>query len=100
MCCSPVVLSPTADDAERGKARYNDITMEQLNKGYDLFLAKCGGCHTLYKPYDYSEEKWREVLPDMCRRAKLDQAQSDLITKYVLTKREGPIIHKKDLKKQ
>jgi mono/diheme cytochrome c family protein len=99
VCCSPVLLSPTAEDEARAKAKYNDITLDQLNKGYNIYLNKCGGCHTLFKPQDYDEAKWLKVLPDMCQRAKLTREQTDLVTKYVLTKRESPVVKRKEKNK-
>lgn len=90
VCCSPVGFKLTVEDVELAKTKWNDITQEQLNAGNKLYVAKCGGCHLLYTPNNYSEKKWLEVLPVMEKKAKLMQEQSDLIMKYVITKSYTP----------
>jgi hypothetical protein len=85
-CCSPSLLRPTQSDEAFAKDKWGQAGAD-LNQGYDIYVSKCGGCHILPKPLDYSEEKWMEILPDMCKRAFLNKAQQESVTRYVLTKR-------------
>lgn len=86
-CCSPSSLRPTQADEAFAKDKWGQANVVDLNKGYDIYVSKCGGCHILPKPLDYSEVKWMEILPDMCKRAFLDKSQQESVTRYILTKR-------------
>lgn len=87
-CCAPTLLLPTEIDAQRGQQKWPDMDVAQLQEAHRLYKNKCGGCHFLYRPYKYSEEKWLQLLPDMKKEAKLDSLQYELIKKYVLIMRE------------
>ena len=88
-CCSQSVYRPTVADVESGKKHYADLTMEQLNSGFNLYSNKCGSCHTLFKPQDITQEKWAKVLPDMKIEARLSDKEYDLISRYVKSKRNS-----------
>lgn len=85
--CSPTIYKPTLTDVESGKKHYADLTMEQLNSGFNLYSDKCGSCHKLYKPQEISSQRWTKVLPDMKIEAKLTEKEFELISKYVKSKR-------------
>ena len=86
ICCAPAILKPTMEDVDSAKKKWNDASLDQLNKGYSLYVAKCGACHFLYKPSQFTESKWLEMFPKMKLKAKLNDEQIDLIMKYVITK--------------
>ncbi len=54
VCCAPVVIKPTMEDIDIAKKKWNDVSFDQLNMGYSLYVAKCGSCHYLYKPTNSS----------------------------------------------
>jgi hypothetical protein len=85
-CCSPLLFRPTQQDVDMASKKWAGTTQEQLDHGYSLYIAKCGGCHYLHKPAEYTEERWMKIMPDMKTEAKLDSAQYDLIVRYVVTK--------------
>ncbi len=86
VCCSPVIFKPTAEDAALAKKKWNGATIEQLNSGFKLYVAKCGGCHLLHTPSEYPESKWVEIFPEMSEKSKLTHEETDLVMKYVITK--------------
>ncbi|MCX6296062.1 MAG: hypothetical protein NTX97_08345 [Bacteroidetes bacterium] len=86
VCCSTVGFKLTVEDETLAKTKWDDSSLEQLNAGYKLYVAKCGGCHFLRAPNRYPEKRWLEILPIMDKKAKLSLEQSDLIMKYVITK--------------
>jgi hypothetical protein len=86
MCCAPVIIKPTLQDVDQAKQKWTDVTLDQLNKGYSLYVAKCGSCHFLYKPTKFTEREWLEMFPKMKIKAKIDDEQIDLIMKYIITK--------------
>ena len=52
-----------------------------------LFEQNCQRCHKLPQPIAYSTERWNKVMPIMAGKAKIDQATSDAIMKYVMAAR-------------
>lgn len=91
ICCAPAIIKPTMEDVDVAKKKWNDVSLDQLDKGYSLYVSKCGSCHFLYKPSRFPESKWLEMFPKMKIKAKITDEQIDLIMKYVITKRNSTI---------
>lgn len=53
------------------------------NSAEVLMCQKCGACHRVYAPREVSSEKWKEQLPEMKKRAKLNDEQFALIKTYI-----------------
>jgi hypothetical protein len=53
-----------------------------------MYAANCGKCHDLPKEQKYSAEKWKVIVPDMSKKAKLDATAENKIMQYVLWKVE------------
>ena len=51
--------------------------------GQELYENKCGKCHKLYSPKDYTHEAWKPILVRMQKKAKLDDAQMANIDAYI-----------------
>lgn len=86
LCCSPITFKPTVEDTDFAKKKWTDASSEQLNAGFKLYTAKCGGCHFLPVPKDYAEKRWMEILPEMSEKCKLSHEEYDAVLKYVITK--------------
>ena len=52
-------------------------------EGVDLYVKKCSGCHRPYAPGERTVLKWRQVLPEMARRAKLTPEELATIQRYL-----------------
>lgn len=59
-----------------------ELTSE-LAQGKLLFENKCGRCHDLPSPSSYSKEKWTPIMEDMYKKAKMTEADRDLVYNYV-----------------
>lgn len=91
--CSSKIIAPNQTDVDRMQMVYPNLTLAQLQKGKADYEKYCSTCHSLYKPTDFSEAKWKHEVPDMARKMKrkqgitLDEAtQNDILT-YLLTMR-------------
>ena len=82
--CAGQLRIPTEYDAARGAARWDCYDLSELQRGRELYVLKCGSCHALHLPEELSETDWSAVFPEMREEAKLDDAQSGLILKYLL----------------
>lgn len=89
--CAPAIIKPTLLDVDQAKKKWNDVSLDQLNQGYSLYVAKCGSCHFLYNPAKFPESKWLEIFPKMKIKAKINDEQIDLIMKYIITKRNSTV---------
>jgi hypothetical protein len=51
--------------------------------GKEVFTAKCGKCHELKDPADYTPKKWISIVNDMAPKAKLDATEKKNVLAYV-----------------
>ena len=93
-CCSPSLLMPTTADVSSANRRWAGTDSVALQRGYMLYVNKCGSCHALYRPTKFNEEIWTKEVPDMGAKAHLSAAESELILRYVLTRREMMLAQK------
>lgn len=69
----------TPMDAERA-----DVPIADLQRGRQLLIAKCGGCHDVPVPNDQSHAEWSPRLDDMAQRAGLVGPERRLIEEYLV----------------
>ena len=98
-CVAPLML-PTEQDVVRAQSDGNDVSLETLKKGYSLYQNKCGGCHYLYRPAKFSEEKWKSEMPKMSEKSKITTEEQEIILNYLLTMQKSALIHKHGIKNQ
>ena len=60
---------PLTADAERGKV---------------LYESECTKCHKAYTVTKFSAEKWKHIVPEMCKMGKINADNEKLILTYVL----------------
>lgn len=77
--CSASLYMPTERDASHAES------LDALLRGRELYVRHCGSCHNLHPPERFSETRWREVMPDMQRRAKISDEDARHVLQYVLT---------------
>ena len=77
LCCGPglYVLSPA--HVSQG------TTLERLTQCRELYVAKCGSCHALKLPSDYSVDVWRKNLDEMQTRARITDAEKSIMLEYL-----------------
>lgn len=89
--CSAKLVKPAQTDADRGSSKFPGLTVEQLHKGNELYNSKCTTCHPAKNPTSWTEEQWRNIVPNMASASKehgkgeITAAEQDLILKYVIT---------------
>lgn len=86
--CVPALMLPTTADVERANTTGYVITFEALEEAHKLYISRCGNCHFLYRPYQFTKEKWDQVMPDMKKEAKLTNQEYELLLKYVAIMQE------------
>jgi len=51
--------------------------------GHATYDAKCGRCHNLKRPNEYTAERWVPIMNDMAVRARLDSTEKANVLAYV-----------------
>jgi cytochrome c5 len=87
---SPVTTGnemPPATDAAAIAASKLDTMNDELSEtelnGKTLFENRCGTCHRLYKPAEFSEKEWGPILLRMQRKARMTDAEIAQVQAYV-----------------
>ncbi|HNQ13260.1 MAG TPA: hypothetical protein PKM16_08660 [Bacteroidia bacterium] len=83
IACSASLKAPSNTEVAYAKQRFPEVDSLQLTHGYKLYVRKCSSCHSLYYPGQFTYTEWVEVFPEMAEDAKLDSAESKLISTYV-----------------
>jgi cbb3-type cytochrome oxidase cytochrome c subunit len=65
--------------------RWPGTTLQELHSGRQLYIDKCAGCHSLYKPGALTDEEWRKAMDKMHLKANLTIAEKELVLKYLLS---------------
>lgn len=86
--CAAPLIEPTQQDATRASARWEGTDLNALIEGKKLYTQHCGNCHKLFRPAQFTEEKWLHELPKMKTKASIGEPQIKLIEHYLLTMRE------------
>ncbi|MDE3056559.1 MAG: hypothetical protein KGJ59_01195 [Bacteroidota bacterium] len=81
--CSGSIPEPTPSQSVWASDKWPGTTYETLVHGRELYIAKCSGCHSLHAPSEYSERRWSAIVDTMKFKAKLNDSEAVLITKYL-----------------
>jgi len=55
-----------------------------MENGKTVFVTKCGGCHALKNPGDYTMDQMNTILKAEIPKAKLSSKEADEVTAYLL----------------
>ncbi len=83
----PGAISPAM--VERARARWPDASAESLEKGRQLFVARCNACHAYPEPSAHPDDRWPSITQRMAGKAKLGAADGELVLRFVLASRES-----------
>jgi hypothetical protein len=63
--CGAALPEPDASDVEKLGVIDSGVTLEHLEHGRSLYVARCAGCHTLKDPRSLTSEAWIRALRTM-----------------------------------
>lgn len=61
------------------------ITAEHLAQGKIVFENSCGKCHDLPSPSDHNAQDWVGIMNSMAPKAKLNDAQHQMVYDYIVS---------------
>ena len=75
---SQALYIPThADSQNTGES------IDSLVLGRKLYVNNCASCHNLHKSEEFTRNEWTKVMPVMQKKAKSNNADTQLILKYL-----------------
>lgn len=83
VACAANVPPPASADVARLSDRYPKTTLDELQRGRDLYLARCTSCHAAVEPTSIPADRWPHEVSEMSERAGLGQDES-LVVKYLV----------------
>jgi len=81
--CAGSLPEPTPADAELAEKRWPGTDINFLQHGRKLYISKCSGCHSLYKPGLYTTAQWDTIMVTMSKKAKLNTNQYEDIQRFL-----------------
>lgn len=57
---------------------------ETISAGQTVYSSRCGRCHYLKTPQDYTSQQWDNILKTMIPKAKLNNEEAMQVTAYVM----------------
>jgi len=59
------------------------------SEGRDLYMSKCGGCHQLFNPSNYTKDEWNKNIVVMQKKSKIDDDQKNEILNWILETKQN-----------
>ena len=81
--CSPKTTptKTTVETKENSDKNYTVVLNSRYGK--ETYEAKCGNCHNLNKPSDYTFNAWNPIIDRMAKKANLDYLQKQNVLAYL-----------------
>ncbi|MFT3924468.1 MAG: hypothetical protein QM778_18160 [Myxococcales bacterium] len=84
---APGPVSPATLQA--ATSRWPDSTSESLDAGRSLFVGNCNKCHGYPDLHKVDADAWPSITKRMGKKAHLDDAQTELLLRYILAEQAG-----------
>jgi len=59
-------------------------SLEQLQRGHEVYMLKCGECHRYMQPTNLDVDEWEDALPKMIKHAGLGAPEEKAVLDYVI----------------
>lgn len=63
--CSPALPVPKESDMQTVEAAKLGMMLDSLRQGRSLYVQRCGVCHLLKYPQDYTASQWTKSVEEM-----------------------------------
>jgi hypothetical protein len=86
--CAAALPIITEEESHHAQSRWPAVSVRSLNKGRELYIDHCSGCHSLHLPHEYTESEWKKSIDEMGIKAKLVDSEKLLVYQYLLATRK------------
>ena len=81
--CNPTLPVPKESDLQAVDTAKFGVMLDSLRQGRTLYVQRCGSCHLLKYPQDYTAGQWTKSVGEMRIRARLSQSDEQNILTYL-----------------
>jgi len=82
-CQKKAVPVITARTVEPSAPKTEELSAPDLQTGKQIFTNRCGRCHGLPDPVQYTEKRWETIMVLMAPKAKLSKQEQVHVTAWV-----------------
>ena len=75
--CSTALYIPSMDQS------ISEAGYKELLEGREIYINKCGSCHSLIIPERYNANDWNKWVETMGPKAKMSEEEKHLVLKYL-----------------
>ncbi len=65
-------------------AKKSGKPLEQIQRGHEVYMLKCGECHRYELPQNLDVDEWQDTVPTMINHAGLESADEKAVLAYVV----------------
>jgi hypothetical protein len=65
-------------------AKKSGRSLSQIQRGHEVYMLKCGECHTYQLPQNLDVDEWEVAVPKMIRHAGLEPMDEKAVLAYVV----------------
>jgi len=82
---SNIALTSTENASYKyGKSKFKGYTKAMFDQGRTVNAKSCDRCHKLKDPANFTEEQANKIIPNMAKKAKLSEADKDILLKFYI----------------
>jgi hypothetical protein len=85
--CSAALPVLTDEHVRRAQGRWPAASLGALEAGRQKYIDRCGGCHSLHLPGEFTEARWRRALDEMQERSRTSDGEKEMIFRYLVAAR-------------
>jgi len=76
--------TPSMNNMQQSAPNIESPRTVSMENGKTVFVTKCGGCHALKNPGDYTMDQMNTILKTEIPKAKLSSKEANEVTAYLL----------------
>jgi len=65
-------------------AKKSGKSLAQIQRGHEVYMLKCGECHTYQLPQNLDVDEWEVAVPKMIKHAGLEPVDERAVLAYVV----------------
>jgi len=79
------VITERKDETSPKPVLVSEAIVSDTATGRQIFMARCGRCHGLPDPLQYTTKRWETILASMIPRSRINKEQALHLTAFVNT---------------
>jgi mono/diheme cytochrome c family protein len=90
LACAAALRHATPQDVTLLAPRWPGTTIEDLQRGRQLYVRRCSGCHQLVLPENHAPADWPRLVDRMAAKARLAPEERDDVVRFLVAVASDP----------